>query len=281
MAVISEYRISFANKFYTLWHYEYEHIIDYDRKQEYDYTKATYIKNISFDKDVAFAKYPNLKFDDSLRGKSRSFDYYSNVKDIFEPHTFTFGKYKHMKFVDCDDINYMRWYFDSLRLDEITEDIQPLVDKVSKTYVLYKNNNWYYQFITKEEYESLMSYDRLNKDVVTSLSKNGWAIITIDSNWLDSTRDNSIFDDIDKDTYVYIDDYSNKPYAYIFCNTDANKFILPKELTRYYEGNYYSSGGHKAAINGVGKNLKNKDIKVYAEKIKKGVYVVKSFEIIK
>lgn len=268
MAVISEYRISFANKFYTLWHYEYEHIIDYDRKQEYDYTKATYIKNISFDKDVAFAKYPNLKFDDSLRGKSRSFDYYSNVKEIFEPHTFRFGKYKHMKFVDCDDINYMRWYFDSLQLDEITEDIQPLVDKVSKTYVLYKRNNWRYQFITQEEYDSLIAYDQLNKDVVTSLSKNGWAIITINSNWLDS---------VDADDIKDIDEEC----AYIFCNTDTNMFILPKELTRYYEGNYYSSGGYKAAINGVGKNLKNKKIKVYADKIEKGVYMVNSFEIIK
>lgn len=55
--------ISFANKFYTLWHVV---------KEKY---ATTYIfrKNISFSKEKAMRLYPDAVYDESLRGKSRSF----------------------------------------------------------------------------------------------------------------------------------------------------------------------------------------------------------------
>ena len=62
--VLKEYDvISFAYKFYTLWH-----VIE--RKYDISYI---FRKNISFSEEKAKALYPDLEFKEGLRGKSRSF----------------------------------------------------------------------------------------------------------------------------------------------------------------------------------------------------------------
>ena len=62
--VLKEYDvISFAYKFYTLWH-----VIE--RKYDISYI---FRKNISFSEEKAKALYPDLEFKDGLRGKSHSF----------------------------------------------------------------------------------------------------------------------------------------------------------------------------------------------------------------
>ena len=63
--------IGFTNKFYTLWEIT-EETRPLGNGHNYVVTHYTYIKNISFDKETALAKYPNAIFDDSLRGKTRS-----------------------------------------------------------------------------------------------------------------------------------------------------------------------------------------------------------------
>lgn len=285
MARIEEYRISFANKYYTLWWYEFEHIVDVILRQEYDICRMVYIKNISMNRDVAFSKHPNLVFDESLKGKTRSFEYRENVVEIFEPNTFRFGRYKHTKFEDCIDYSYMKWYFNSQRVSEITEDIRLLVEILEKTYVLYNNGRWY-EFIEKNEYEKIVREEEIAKNISNSILTNGWAIIEIVSNWcgeIKITSDITNADTSNDDDYDDFTSYDNAVYLPTFQNSDKNLFILPNELTRYYEASYYSNGGYKPTIKGKGKNLKGKQIKVYATKAdirRENAFNVISFEIL-
>ena len=65
--------IGFANKYYTLWQIDtYTRTIRVGQNEEV--TRYAYIKNISFDRETAFAKYPNAKFIEDLRGKTQSWD---------------------------------------------------------------------------------------------------------------------------------------------------------------------------------------------------------------
>ena len=117
--------IGFANKFYTLWEIWEEHR-PLGNGCTYVITHHNYIKNISFDKETAFAKYPNAKFDENLRGMTRSWD--SAPKEIWDNvDTFRFGKFKYDKIDNTTDNNYLAWYW-----DQIDGDHKEFVSKVLK-----------------------------------------------------------------------------------------------------------------------------------------------------
>lgn len=101
--------IGFTNKFYTLWDV-YEDSKPLGNGRTIKVTKHIYIKNISFDRDKAFAAYPDAEFDENLRGHS-SFD--SNERIEWDNvDTFRFGKYMFMKIEEVNDLNYTAWYWD-------------------------------------------------------------------------------------------------------------------------------------------------------------------------
>lgn len=102
--------IGFANKFYTLWE------ISTSRQplgnhQYYQSTKHTYIKNISMDRETAFMKYPEAEFNESLRGKTNSWESCTTIWDNVD--TYRFGKYQYQK-IDNTDLNYLAWYWDNI-----------------------------------------------------------------------------------------------------------------------------------------------------------------------
>ena len=99
--------IGFANKFYTLWDIT-EDTRTLGNGRSCIITHYCYIKNISFDKETAFAKYPGVPFNEDLRGKSISWDSTKEVWDNVD--TFRFGKYKYEK-IDGSDLNYTTWYW--------------------------------------------------------------------------------------------------------------------------------------------------------------------------
>ena len=105
--------IGFTNKFYTLWEVT-EDTRDLGNGHKYVVTHFVYVKNISFDKETAFSKYPGVAFDENLRGKTASFNTEKEVWDNVD--RFRFGKYKYEK-IDNYDLNYLTWYWDQVSGD--------------------------------------------------------------------------------------------------------------------------------------------------------------------
>lgn len=94
--------IGFATEFYTLWNV---HPADDNGIQ-----KAYFIKNISKDRDTAFAAHPDLKFYECLQG---SFIEFRQAQPEHPDGTFKFGKYAGQPIADCTDYEYLFWYLDA------------------------------------------------------------------------------------------------------------------------------------------------------------------------
>ena len=106
------YRIGFTDKYFTLWNCRKE-VRQIDQYRKETYYRNEYIKNISMSKEKTFEKYPDLPYDESLKGHTRSFD--TQPKEEWTDNTvFRFGKYKYQHIEDVDDIPYIAWYFDNV-----------------------------------------------------------------------------------------------------------------------------------------------------------------------
>ena len=105
---MTETAIGFAEKYYTLWYVDtYTRTIR--EGQDENVTRYTYVKNISFDKEKAFAQYPNAKFIEDLRGKTQS---WNSVEVVWtNVNTFRFGKYNEENIDNCTDTDYIEWYW--------------------------------------------------------------------------------------------------------------------------------------------------------------------------
>ena len=103
--------IGFANKFYTLWNIT-EETKPLGNGRSYMVTHYTFIKNISFDKETALAKYPEAILNENLRGKTTSWNTTKEVWDNVD--TFRFGKYNGQKINEVNDLGYTQWYWDQV-----------------------------------------------------------------------------------------------------------------------------------------------------------------------
>jgi len=175
--------IGFANKFYTLWNIT-EETRPLGNGCNYVVTHYTYIKNISFDKETALAKYPNATLDENLRGKTQS---WNSEKEVWNNvDVFRFGKYKYEK-IDNTDLNYLSWYW-----DQIDGDHKEYVGKILEAngYEIRTNTYTdYYGEIHTSTYlmdpESLENerLEEIEKNkVLTELAKNEPLNICIDHN---------------------------------------------------------------------------------------------------
>lgn len=117
--------IGFSNKYYTLWHIE-EETRPLSNGCNYMVTHYTYIKNISFDKETALAKYPDAVIDENLRGKTKSWS--SKPKEVWNNvDVFRFGKYKFHKIDKVNDIQYISWYWDNIYDEKHKEYVENLL----------------------------------------------------------------------------------------------------------------------------------------------------------
>lgn len=107
--------IGFANKYFTLWDVT-EHIEDNGRYKT-SWCSNSFIKNISMDKETAFAKHPGVPFYESLRGHYASFN--TDKKQIWDNvDTFRFGKYDGELITTNPDTDYIKWYYESDSYDD-------------------------------------------------------------------------------------------------------------------------------------------------------------------
>ena len=117
--------ISFANKYYTLWHIS-DTVKEIDAHCKMRFINYDYIKNVSFDKETAFAKYPDAVWDPSLQGKTRS---WTSQKEVIwdDADTFRFGQYKGRKIESVSDNSYIEWYYGQVYDDEHRKCIEDVM----------------------------------------------------------------------------------------------------------------------------------------------------------
>lgn len=103
--------IGFANKYYTLWDV-IEHI-ENNGYSKYVWYTYSFIKNISMDKEKTFNSYPNINFDETLKGKTITF--ITEKKEVWDNvDTFRYGRYKGKKITEINDIKYIEWYYNNI-----------------------------------------------------------------------------------------------------------------------------------------------------------------------
>lgn len=106
-------KIGFANKYYTLWQLT-ERLVDTPCGGSEIIKEYTYVKNISIDEETAKSKYPNVEYDEDLKGKTGSFTMYPKKKKIeYEPNVYHFGKYEGKTFEEAGDDNYAVWFLET------------------------------------------------------------------------------------------------------------------------------------------------------------------------
>ena len=236
-------KIGFTEVYYTLWDVEERHIVN--DWGEYIVYYAKFIKNISKDLDTAKSKYPDLEFDDTLRGHSyikrttcvKTFD---NPKQEQPIDVFHFGKYSNQPIAECTDYGYLYWYYQQVK-DE---------HKICVSDALVKSG--LYGYYGDQLYE--MSYvDELNArdakvvEILEGLESNNPIKIQSISNifvWYNSEYEEEY-------RYSTTDVYgirliwdANKTLEYMY---DGREYFLPEK-------------------NGKGKRIKNKTLSIVADK---------------
>jgi len=214
--------IGFANKFYTLWE------ISTSRQslgngRYYQFTRYTYIKNISMDREVAFSKYPGIEFNESLRGKSKSWESCKTIWDNVD--TYRFGKYQYMK-IGNFDLDYLAWYWDNV-YDDHKKYVENIL--VDNGYVV-ENNHGHEIILSPSEVEERNQMKKKFQQQVDLISSSVILYLTPNHN-------------IDYDGYYRDDDL-----VYHFQEVKEN----------YYAGTYY----YLPVLNGKAKRIKNKTLKI-------------------
>lgn len=239
--------IGFTNKFYTLWEVT-EDTRDLGNGHKYVVTHFVYVKNISFDKETAFSKYPGVAFDENLRGKTASFNTEKEVWDNVD--RFRFGKYKYEK-IDNYDLNYLTWYW-----DQVSGDHKEYVASVLKANG-YEIRTW------GDNSQYLMSPEALENERKEQMRMNASLELLNNNDSFEICFDHNP----DEDGYCRVDDI-----LYHFREVKEN----------WYNGFPY----YLPVLNGKSKRIKNKNINVKkftVETSDNGSIVVEilDFEIVK
>lgn len=239
--------IGFANKFYTLWNVT-EETRPLGNGCNYIITHFNFIKNISFDKETALAKHPGAKLDESLRGRTLSFNTQKKVWDNVD--TFRFGKYSGQKIEENNDLNYISWYWGS----DISMDHKEFVGEVLKKhgYEIRDYKGCPGQYLMSPE---ALENERLEQEAyekALTKAKNG-------------------------ETFEFVAEYSLNEFGEY--RVDNVIFTFPYKLN-YYQGYEYGL----PLLNGKAKRIKHKTIKVtgydFEENERTIIIKVNTFEIV-
>jgi hypothetical protein len=125
---VSYQMIGFANKYFTLWQVtkdpQYVQDAYGNYHQSHSRTSYEYVKNISMTREKVDELYPDLKFDECLRGVTSSF--WNETKPAGPVEYFWFGKYYGQLIEDVlkTDIGYCKWAVENAYRDDTREYIK-------------------------------------------------------------------------------------------------------------------------------------------------------------
>lgn len=119
---MSNLRIGFANKYFTLWSVWTEPVYSTNAAGQHSQTGTRthfdYLRNLAIDEDVAICKareagVTNLTVDETLRGKRHSFSEVKHDRPKYPANQFDFGKYEGQLITQATDLKYLKWYVDT------------------------------------------------------------------------------------------------------------------------------------------------------------------------
>lgn len=146
---MKKYIIGFATKHHTLWTMEVS--LFKESGKTTIKTRYEFIQNLGYDYDKVREKYPDLEFDETLRGKSASFE---TVKHEYDDDVFHCGKYAGKKIAECTDESYLAWWFNNNAKDSHKEIIMGMVENFQE-YAFYKD-----AIISKQSFLETMSFEK-------------------------------------------------------------------------------------------------------------------------
>lgn len=146
---MKKYIIGFATKHHTLWTMEVS--LFKESGKTTIKTRYEFIQNLGYDYDKVREKYPDLEFDETLRGKSASFE---TVKHEYDDDVFHCGKYAGKKIAECTDESYLAWWFNNNAKDSHKEIIMGMVENFQE-YAFYKD-----AIISKQSFLEVMSFEK-------------------------------------------------------------------------------------------------------------------------
>lgn len=146
---MKKYIIGFATKHHTLWTMEV--FLTKESGKTTIKTRYEFIQNLGYDYDKVREKYPDLEFDETLRGKSASFE---TVKHEYDDDVFHYGKYAGKKIAECTDESYLAWWFNNNAKESHKEIIMGMVENF-KEYAFYKDS-----IISKQSFLEAMSFEK-------------------------------------------------------------------------------------------------------------------------
>lgn len=213
--------IGFASKFYTLWEVT-KHTVNTPYGYETCYSYV-YLKNISMDKDAAFAKHPGVEYDESLRGKTISFRT-TPVVTYTDVTKFRFGKYATVSIDGVNDEDYTMWYYDNVS-DEAHRDYIKSVLINKYDYIEYNG-----RLFSTADYKEICEENARIERVVKMINNN--------------------------EVLTFIPEYN--PDSYGELRVDGVLYRFNEVRENYYNGHHY----YLPIVNGKQKRIKNKTVNV-------------------
>ena len=228
-------KIGKATKYYTLWDVTSE--LQYTTNQRgenlpfYNKVSFIYLQNLSLDLEKAVAKAKSkgvteLEPDEELFGRNRSWSRKEYIQKVYEPYQFRFGKYESTDIRDCEDSDYLRWYFRETSNEFASKRVIELEPTV---YTMYDER------IEKiEDVEKWLEQDILRDKLEKIIKTEGQIDLFVDRN---------------------IDDMG-------IVNIDGLSLFFKDKKEQYYNGYSY----YIPSINGKGKRIKNKNVRFHISK---------------
>lgn len=175
-------KIGFSRKYFTLW--------DVTESVQYAANGQTsrivvhnvYIRNLAMDQERAFEKAKSfgvkqLVVDNSLFGKSGSFDTVSYPKDEYQSWEFSFGKYRGEDIRQSNDVGYLTWLYKEIKDHSIHRDRLPIVVarvvELDNSYVVYND-----ELMTVEQMEK----EKETETMLQAINDNGYIDCFIERN---------------------------------------------------------------------------------------------------
>jgi hypothetical protein len=225
-------KIGKSKKYYTLWdvtsEIQYTTNLRGDHLPSYNKVSFTYLQNLSLDLATAVAKAKSkgvteLEPDEELYGKYSSWSRREYIQRVYEPYQFRFGKYESSDIRECEDSQYLRWYYtetdNEFARDRVIE-LEPTV------YTIYEDRLEKIENVEKWENEG-----KLKKEIEKSIKANGYVDVFVPWN---------------------VGSYGD-------LKIDGVDYYFEQTKEQWYNGRPY----YLPCINGKGKRIKNKNVRFH------------------